>query len=59
MRFLRILAVTMTAATLFAQSSSPAVSGQTLQAEVSFQLERPGLTVPKYTITVHEDGTGT
>ena len=27
--------------------------------EVSFQFERPGLQVPKYTITVHEDGTGT
>jgi hypothetical protein len=28
-------------------------------SEVSFQFERAGLAVPKYTIIVHEDGTGT
>jgi hypothetical protein len=28
-------------------------------SEVSFQFERPGLPVPKYSIVVHEDGTGT
>jgi hypothetical protein len=28
-------------------------------AEVSFQFQRPGLPVPRYTIVVHEDGTGT
>lgn len=28
-------------------------------SEVSFQFERAGLSVPKYTIVVHEDGTGT
>jgi hypothetical protein len=53
------------AATLFAASQSaapqtgPAVgtaigSG----AEVSFQIERPGLAVPKFTIQVREDGSG-
>lgn len=29
------------------------------QAEVSFQFERIGLPVPKFTLVVHEDGTGT
>lgn len=28
-------------------------------SEVSFQFERPGLPVPKYSIVAHEDGTGT
>lgn len=33
-------------------------SPQPAQAEVTFQFERPGLTVPKFVILVHEDGTG-
>lgn len=38
----------------FTQSTAPAS-----QPEVSFQFERPGLPVPKFTLTVREDGTGT
>jgi hypothetical protein len=38
-----------------AAAAVPAVS----KPEVSFQFERVGLPVPKFTIVVHEDGTGT
>lgn len=42
-----------------AQTASPAEAPATSQPEVSFQFERPGLPVPKFTVVVHEDGTGT
>jgi hypothetical protein len=48
-----------------AQTVAPSVgqanpAGDTVgSSEVSFQFERPGLPVPKYSIVVHEDGTGT
>jgi hypothetical protein len=42
-----------------AQTSQPAPAVQSAQPEVSFQFERPGLPVPKFTLVVHEDGTGT
>jgi len=38
-------------------SATPPPATSTLP-EVSFQFERPGLAVPKFTIVVHEDGTG-
>jgi hypothetical protein len=41
-----------------AQTSTTAPSSAA-SPEVSFQFERPGMQVPKYAITVHEDGTGT
>jgi hypothetical protein len=50
--FVVVCAVQMNAQT--ASSSTTPVA----QAEVSFQFERPGLPVPKFTIVVHEDGTG-
>lgn len=39
---------------LYAQSPAPAAA----RAEVSFQVERPGVPVPNFTIRVNEDGTG-
>jgi hypothetical protein len=41
-----------------AQTAAPAAAPVALP-EVSFNFERPGLQVPKYTIVVHQDGTGT
>ena len=46
------------AAACSAQTPAPATAAAVLP-EVSFNFERPGLQVPKYTIVVHEDGTGT
>ncbi len=46
------------AAACSAQTPAPATAAAALP-EVSFKFERPGLQVPKYTIVVHEDGTGT
>ena len=46
------------AAACSAQTPAPATAAAALP-EVSFNFERPGLQVPKYTIVVHEDGTGT
>ena len=42
------------------QTAAP-VSGSspTTQPEVSFQFERPGLAVPRFTLSVREDGSGT
>lgn len=40
-----------------AQDKAPAPAAAL--PEISFRLERSGLPVPKYTLTVHEDGTGT
>ncbi|GAC1415138.1 MAG: hypothetical protein NVSMB62_02170 [Acidobacteriaceae bacterium] len=42
-----------------ADAQSPASTAIATGAEVSFGFERSGLPVPKYTLTVHEDGTGT
>lgn len=56
---------TSLAAALVLVSFAPHAPAQTAAssppslAEVSFRLERQGLPVPKYTVTVHEDGTGT
>lgn len=41
-----------------AQTNSPA-SAAAATPQVTFQFERAGLPVPKFTIVVHEDGTGT
>lgn len=43
---------------LSAGQANPAGDAAT-SSEVSFRFERAGLTVPRYTIVVHEDGTGT
>jgi hypothetical protein len=37
----------------------PAVSSAKTPAEVSFQFDRTGLPVPRFTLSLHEDGTGT
>jgi hypothetical protein len=44
-----------------AQSVAPASapSGSAASPQVSFDFERVGLAVPKFTIVIHEDGTGT
>ena len=44
------------ASACLSQSSAPSPSSQ---AEVSFQFERTGLSVPKFVLSVREDGTGT
>jgi hypothetical protein len=55
-----VLGVTLGVSALcVAQTASPAATPTTTQPEVSFQFERPGLPVPKFTVVVHEDGTGT
>jgi len=43
----------------WSQTSTPGVAPQVTQSEVIFQFERLGLTVPKFTLVVREDGTGT
>ena len=47
------------AASCAAQTNSPSATQAPATPEVSFQFERAGLPVPKFTIVVHEDGTGT
>jgi len=42
---------------VFAQPPAVTTAAAT-QAEVSFHIERPGLPVPKFTLSVREDGTG-
>lgn len=42
-----------------APSPNSAAAATTSSPEVSFQFERIGLAVPKFTLVVHEDGTGT
>jgi hypothetical protein len=43
-----------------AQTDAPAADASApKQAEVSFQFDRPGLPVPRFTLRIHEDGTGT
>lgn len=54
MRFALVLLLAVAAAPAFTQTAAPAS-----QPEVSFQFDRPGLPVPKFTLTVREDGTGT
>jgi hypothetical protein len=42
-----------------AQTAAPAVDASaSKQAEVSFQFDRSGLPVPRFTLRIHEDGTG-
>ena len=42
-----------------AQTAAPAADASaSKQAEVSFQFDRPGLPVPRFTLRIHEDGTG-
>jgi hypothetical protein len=40
------------------QPLSPSEPPAVLQGQVSFQFERTGLAVPRYTVEIHEDGTG-
>jgi hypothetical protein len=42
-----------------AASSSPAPSADSGKATVTFQFDHAGLPVPRYVLTVHEDGSGT
>jgi hypothetical protein len=42
-----------------AAGPAPSTTSAASSSEVSFQFERVGLSVPKFTIVVHEDGTGT
>lgn len=43
-----------------AQTTAPSVDASApKQAEVSFQFDRPGLPVPRFTLRINEDGTGT
>jgi hypothetical protein len=48
---LLVLAVTLSVTAQNPASAAP--------SEVSFSFERPGLPVPKFVLTIHEDGTGT
>lgn len=50
-------AITLAALTACAAAQS-SISPAAGRAEVSFRLERPGLPVPRYLLTVGEDGTG-
>jgi len=40
-------------------NASSSASSVPARPEVSFQFDRPGLAVPRFTLTVHEDGSGT
>jgi hypothetical protein len=42
-----------------ARSSSPSGQAQANAAVITFQFDRDGVAVPRYTIVLHEDGTGT
>lgn len=57
---LPMLLLCWSAAVCCSQSAVPAgtSSATAAQAEVSFQFVRPGLAVPRFTIAVHEDGSG-
>ncbi len=46
------------AAVAMGQPLPPSEPPAALQGQVSFQFERAGLAVPRYTVEVHEDGTG-
>jgi hypothetical protein len=52
---LGLLAITAGAC---AQTSTVADTPKASQPEVSFQFERPGLAVPRFTLLIREDGTG-
>jgi hypothetical protein len=53
------VAVAMSSASVMAgQPAAPIDPPAVLQAEVSFQFERIGLPVPRFTVQVREDGTG-
>jgi len=50
----------VTSTALFAQKADPPTASSTkTPAEVSFQFDRTGLPVPRFTLSLHEDGTGT
>jgi len=51
--------VVCTVAFAAAQTTAPAPDASaTKQAEVSFQFDRTGLPVPRFTLRIREDGTG-
>jgi hypothetical protein len=53
-------ALVFCSASAFAQTAEPpAAASAKSQAEVSFQFDRTGLPVPRYTLRLREDGTGT
>jgi hypothetical protein len=53
-------ALVVCSASAFAQTAEPpAAASAKSQAEVSFQFDRTGLPVPRYTLRLREDGTGT
>jgi hypothetical protein len=63
MRFVPRIVVTgilsvFSAVTLAQTTDSPSTTANSKQPEVSFHFERPGLPVPKFTLTLKEDGTG-
>jgi hypothetical protein len=53
------VALTVCSASAFAQTAeSPTAASAKTQAEVSFQFDRTGLPVPRFTLRLREDGTG-
>lgn len=57
-RVVVVILSTFSAGILAQTNDSPATTPGKTQAEVSFHFERPGLPVPKFTLTLKEDGTG-
>ncbi len=53
-----VVGLTSPAYVAMGQPLSPSEPPAVLQGQVSFQFERTGLAVPRYTVEVHEDGTG-
>ena len=54
-----VAALAMSSGTgVIAQTAASAVNTASEQPEVTFKFERNGLAVPRYTILLHEDGTG-
>jgi hypothetical protein len=58
MKFFGMLCFAVMTAAGWAQTGASSAAPQVAQPEVSFQFERPGLSVPKFTLLVREDGTG-
>ncbi len=52
-------ALAISATLAFAQGAASPVAASAKPAEVSFQFDRTGLPVPRYTLRIREDGTGT
>jgi hypothetical protein len=59
MKVIGLLCFTVMTVAGWAQTGGPGTAPQAAQPEVSFQFERPGLSVPKFTLVVRENGTGT